>query len=160
MQLFLLRHAEAESSSPDALRQLTPRGFAQIEVLVRMLDTAEFSAIAAIEHSPLIRAHQSAESFRLAAGLRQPLLECSYITPDDNPVFTARKILSGTGDRFFVTHNPHAEKLACLLIGQSGTGVHVSFPTASLMVLELLSPASTRFPCGEWILKAFFVPSI
>ncbi|MDR2845519.1 MAG: histidine phosphatase family protein [Puniceicoccales bacterium] len=160
MHLFLLRHADATPTIPDELRTLTPLGRRQIRDIASKIDASTFARVGAIEHSPLVRARESAELFQLAAGLKLPLRECAHVTPDDDPRYTAQQVLYSGGDRFLIGHNPHFEKLAGLLLGQGQENffLPVAFGLAACMALECFSPPTRSVPLGYWQLRWFIVP--
>lgn len=143
---------------PDALRPLTARGRGQIEQIARSVAPEHFSEIGVIEHSPLVRARESAELFRFHAGLPHPLQACDYIKPNDDPHYTARQLAVGAGDRLLIGHNAHHELLAGLLLGQGRVMVQVAFRQAGMMALERFSPPTQSVPYGYWQLLWFVVP--
>ena len=80
MQLFVLRHGEAESrANSDAERNLTERGRSQVEqTIVESLEG--LAQVDCIYASPYIRAQQTAEiASRL---LRLPVVTCEQLVPD------------------------------------------------------------------------------
>ncbi len=158
MRLFLFRHADAAPGLPDEARALTDKGGDQIDKLIRHLDMDEFEGVAAIEHSPYLRAVQTAEYFKKRARLKQPLLPCEHIRPDDDPHRTAAILARGDADRMLVGHNPHHEMLAALLLGQGRAGVQVAFKKASVLALERFAPPTKTTPYGYWQLRWFVVP--
>ncbi|MDR2430366.1 MAG: histidine phosphatase family protein [Puniceicoccales bacterium] len=158
MNLFLLRHAEAGPGAPDSARPLTERGHLQIELLARRVDTAEFARVSAVEHSPLVRARETATLFRCLSRLPQPLQACEYLKPEDDPNATARRIVQAGRDRLLVGHNPHFELLAGLLLGQGRVTVQVAFRFATCMALEQFSPPTSQVPLGYWQLRWFVGP--
>lgn len=158
MRLYLLRHADAAFSEPDALRPLTALGQRQIEHIARRVVPADFNEVGVLEHSPLVRARETAELFRRFAGLPHPLQVCNHIKPDDDPRFTARQVASGATDRLLIGHNAHHELLAGLLLGQGRAMVQVAFRQAGLLALERFSPPTQSAPFGYWQLLWFVVP--
>jgi phosphohistidine phosphatase SixA len=158
MRLFLLRHAEAGPSRVDDLKQLTVFGRAQVPELVGKLDAAEFAKIEAVEHSPLLRALETAELFRQAAGLDTPMCVCPHIKPEDDPRWTAGKVAASEKDRLLVGHNPHFEYLVSLLLTQNLAELQVAFRLAACMALERYSEPSTAAPFGYWQLLWFVAP--
>jgi phosphohistidine phosphatase len=159
MRLFLFRHADATPGMPDEARPLSDRGYAQIDKLIRHLDTDEFDGILAIEHSPLLRAVQTAEYFKKRTGLKQPLKLTPTIRPDDDPNRTAELVAKGDTDRLLVGHNPHHEMLAGMLLGQGRATVQVAFKKASVLALERFAPPTKSTPYGYWQLRWFVVPA-
>lgn len=160
MNLFLLRHAEAGSGSPDSVRPLTERGHLQVERLARRIAATEFASVGVVEHSPLVRARETAAIFRCVSGLPQPLQVCEHIKPDDDPNVTAHKVAQDGCDRLLVGHNPHFELLAGLLLGQGRVSVQVAFRFAMCMALERFSPPTPQVPLGYWQLRWFVGPEM
>jgi phosphohistidine phosphatase SixA len=158
MHLFLLRHGDADSSQPDASRQLTALGREQVRLAAQKIPAAVFSQITAIEHSPLTRARQTAELFREVAGLSQPLREAPGVTPDDPPATTAIQIAHERRARLFIGHNPHLSHLASLLLTGTTSGLELFFQPSACACLECYSPATTARPFGYWRLCWFVSP--
>jgi phosphohistidine phosphatase len=142
----------------DDLKPLTAFGHAQILKLVGKLDTAEFAKIKAVEHSPLLRALETAELFRQAAGLGVPMRVCPHIKPDDDPHGTAREVAKSEEDRLLVGHNPHFERLASRLLGRGREELQVAFRLSACMALERYSEPSATVPYGYWQLLWFVAP--
>lgn len=158
MRLFLFRHADAAPGMPDEARPITDKGYTQIDKLIRHLDFEEFEGLAALEHSPLVRAAQTAEHFRKKAGMRQSLRLCDHIKPDDDPHKTAAVLALGDTDRMLIGHNPHHELLAGILLGQGKATVQVAFRKAAMMALERYSGPTRSMPYGYWQLRWFVIP--
>jgi len=80
MQLFILRHGEAQSVAPtDAQRQLTARGRLQVEQILQASLSA-MGDVNCIYASPYIRAQQTAEI--ASRVLRLPIVTCEQLVPD------------------------------------------------------------------------------
>lgn len=133
MNLFLLRHAEAEDSSPDELRPLTDFGRESIVDLAAFLEERIRLDIGAIWHSPLLRANETAELFRESAGLNAPLLETSGLYPWDEPARIIERIEAQDENLLLVGHNPHFEALTATLLGLDPGRTPVNVPKASLL---------------------------
>jgi phosphohistidine phosphatase SixA len=64
MKIFLLRHAHAEPGDIDASRALSPKGNKQMKQLAVSYVEQVLEEILVIEHSPYIRAVQTAQLFK------------------------------------------------------------------------------------------------
>ncbi|MDR0535225.1 MAG: histidine phosphatase family protein [Puniceicoccales bacterium] len=150
MLLFLLRHAEALDSQPDARRMLSENGHAQIAQIARVIPSKDFSGITQIEHSPYLRAVETAGILKKHALPNATLRVLPDITPNDNPLPLARELASTAAQtpRLIVGHNPHIAHLASLLLS-NGHGEYF-FQPATCMALERYSPADPSATFGYW----------
>lgn len=158
MIVFLLRHADAVPGEPDATRALSPKGRRQAARVGRALDQEVWSLVGVIEHSPLVRARETARLLKAAAKVRQPLRELAGLEPDADPRATACLLARSRTARLLVGHNPHMAELAGLLLGLRGGAAGIHFRKAALLVLERVAGPSSRRPCGTWRLKGFVPP--
>lgn len=161
MRLFLLRHAQAADTWPDADRALTPKGGKQVEKLCRALDPKPFADIVQIWHSPFARALETAELFKCGMGLSAPLLEVENITPEDNPAEIARTIASLScfgGNLMVVSHNPLLENLAAILLKSAFGSIY--FRKCTLASLSLIEQPSIACEYGLWSLDFIASPSM
>lgn len=162
VKLFLLRHAKARDTWPDAERSLDETGILQAEKLCSLLDPREFANVAQIWHSPYLRTRQTAEIFREKMNLSAHLAEERNITPEDSPQNAARMIaaIAGFGaDLMVVSHNPLLENLAHTLLGGK-RGAYVPFGKCTMASLTLIEEPSPYSEYGEWILNFLVSPSI
>lgn len=161
MKLFLLRHAEATYDAPsDEARELTRKGEKSVEGLARMLKPTLFDGLAAIRHSNLVRAQQTAALFKEGLALSQPLQEIEGLAPCDPPLLLLDNYLESAQDLMLVGHNPHLSLLAsALLTGRPGH-LCVEFKKSGLLCLERAAPPTTEIPIGQWVLRWFIVPKI
>lgn len=140
MKLFLLRHAEAEDSSPDALRVLTKFGRHSIVDLASFLDERMRLDIDEIWHSPLIRAMETANLFHESAGLTATILESTGLYPMDDPGEIIAKIEAQDKNILLVGHNPHFEALTGTLLGLDPQRTPVNVAKASLLRFRRFGP--------------------
>ncbi len=163
MKLFLLRHAKARDTWPDNERELSEFGRNQAQKLAEFIDRAHFYDIAQIWHSPYTRAKQTAEIFKSVADISAQLTQVSTITPEDNPVETARIIasLSCFGkDLMIVSHNPFLENLTNILLSGSHNAGRVIFNTCTLAALNLEDMPTSEHEYGVWSLDFLVSPKI
>lgn len=134
MKIFLLRHAEAEYTSPDELRPLSENGRQTvIRLAAFLLEDRMRLDIDAIWHSPLLRAKETAHLFRESARLKASLIEMPGLCPMDPPGPIIEQIENQDKNILLVGHNPHFESLAALLLGLDPASVPVNVPKASLL---------------------------
>ncbi|SEM62819.1 phosphohistidine phosphatase SixA [Halomonas caseinilytica] len=149
--LLIMRHGEAGAGSPDAARELTPRGHREATRMATWLagrDDLELSRLRLLA-SPYQRAQQTAAHIAEALGLTvEPL---SLITPDDPPGAVLDWLLEASPEApvMLVSHMPLVGALTGLLVeGRSDHGL--GLPTAAIAELEAEVPAAgcarlTRF---------------
>jgi phosphohistidine phosphatase len=161
MNLYLLRHAEAEPGEADADRRLTRKGEKQVDQLATFLRKHEVEIdIREIWHSPLLRAVQTAEIFRRELDLTIPLHEAPGLRPEDDPRPMALRLACSRKSVVVVGHNPHFEALAsCLLSGQTDP-VLIDFKKCGLLHLERAEDPGRNRPLGHWILGWYLVPKL
>jgi phosphohistidine phosphatase len=138
MQLFLLRHAEAESSAAsDEARALTSKGTKQAETIGKFC--LEHDVVPEmILSSPLTRAEETARLVARELDLPQLVQIEGFLragmTPD-RALFGLREKYSEKERLMLVGHEPDFSRLAGVLIGGRGQSVH--FRKAALMGLTL-----------------------
>jgi phosphohistidine phosphatase len=156
MKVFLLRHAEAHPGVPDEGRALTPRGHRQVKALARGVGRVPLAVVRVVEHSPLVRAVQTAEGLRAGAKSKLPLKVLTGLKPEDDPKKTARLLGRSRTSRLLVGHNPHLAGLVGLLLDLPPEAV--KFRKGGLMALERVALPQARRPYGTWRLTWFVVP--
>lgn len=161
MNLYLLRHAEAEPSNSDADRRLTRKGEKQTEQLAKFLRKHEVELdIREIWHSPLVRAVQTAEIFKNELGLEAPLLEAPGLRPEDDPRPMGLRLACSRKSVLAVGHNPHFESLASCLLSGTTTPVLIDFKKSGLLHLERAEEPGKARPLGHWILSWYIIPRL
>jgi phosphohistidine phosphatase len=138
---------------------LTVRGHAQIRDLASRVDLGEFASLASIEHSPYLRARETAQLFKEAARLTYPLRTHLGLTPDSDPLSLARELGKHEGNRLLVGHNPLFECLAGILLIGDHTEFYLNFQTAACIALERFADATRAMPYGYWKLCWFIIPA-
>ncbi|HZR91935.1 MAG TPA: phosphohistidine phosphatase SixA [Gaiellaceae bacterium] len=130
MRLYLVRHADAASGEPDALRPLTPHGRQQARDVGARL-AQEGARGAAVLTSPLLRARETADEIARALG--------SAAEPDDRlapgtSAVAVRAAVAGRGDPVVVVaHQPDCGRVAAALTG----GPEPPFPKAGVVAIDL-----------------------
>jgi phosphohistidine phosphatase len=161
VELYLLRHAEAEPGDADADRRLTRKGEKQIHELAGFLLKRKVEMdIREIWHSPLLRAVQTAEMFRKEAGLTASCLQAPGLRPEDDPRPMALRLACSRKSVLVVGHNPHFEALASCLLSGSTSPLLMDFKKCGLLHLERSDNPSRLRPLGTWVLEWYIVPKL
>lgn len=135
MRLFLARHGEAEAGAPDLERALSPRGREQVGCVARAVALGPVQP-AAILHSGLLRARQSAEILAEALRPRQGVRSQEGLGPNDDPRIAARVAEETEGPLMLVGHLPHLSRLASLLLLGEPEREVVVLRTGAALALE------------------------
>jgi len=149
MELFLIRHAHAEDTVPDAARRLSPRGRRQARALARRLRATGEFAPAELWHSTLRRARETAELLAPAAP-GAPCREVTGLCPEDDPAAVARRLARTRAPVAIVAHEPLLSALASQLV--TGTAEPVVFDVRKASALAL-----TRVG-RRWVVRWFLPP--
>ena len=157
MKIFLLRHAHAEPGEIDADRPLSSKGNKQMKGLNTKYLQKIFEEVEIVEHSPYLRATQTAKSLKKYA-TKVSLKKLSGILPDDHYRRTALMLAKTAKPRFLVGHNPHLSGLVGLLLGLRSGEEGVRFRKAGLMALERLTLPTDGHPYGRWRLLWYVIP--
>ncbi len=161
MKLYLLRHAEASPGKPDAFRKLSHKGIATLQKLADFTKEKSILHIEEIRHSPLIRAKQSAESFRNFLDLEVPLREVPLLEPLDDFRITANILSHEEKNVLLVGHQPHLGMLASYLLTQNDRIDLFNFKKAGLMLLEKHISEDTEAEwASSWQLRWLIVPKL
>ena len=149
MNLFLLRHAEAEdrsSSGKDSDRVLTKKGRETAKAVAALL--ARLERIDAIWHSPMARAAETA-AFAAKQFPGAAIGESSSLLPESSPARVLEEISGrSAGDVLLVGHQPHlGELLALCVTGSAG----VSIPMRKASLARVKFAGSHASPPGKLI---------
>ena len=137
MILYLARHGEAKSPSPDQPSLLTHKGQKDVTKMAQDLKKEGICPVL-IWHSPKERAVQTAEIYMQILGI--PLTareEKKKLKPDDNPEEILEEILGEKGESLMIVgHLPFLDKLAFILLKEPSQNSIPSFPTSSVACLK------------------------
>lgn len=155
MKIHLLRHAEAEDTSPsgrDADRRLTGLGKKRMRLVARAI--AKLSpCYDAVLVSPLVRSRQTAEPVAQACGFRKALVETRSLLPNSDPeeiLVELQRI--GAGSVLLVGHQPHFGRL----LGRLVTGrrdVEIPLKKGGLAEVEIDGDPSIARAELKWLLS-------
>ncbi len=155
MKIHLLRHAEAEDSSPsgrDADRRLTDAGRKRMRLVAKAIAKMD-PRYDAILVSPLVRSRQTAEPVGQACGFRKALLVTRSLLPNADPeevLVELGKI--GAGSVLLVGHQPHFGRL----LGRLATGrrdAEIPMKKAGLAEVEIDGDPSVARAELKWLLS-------
>jgi phosphohistidine phosphatase len=136
MLVYLIRHAHALDGADDAARPLSQRGREQVRALARLLRARDIFQPAAIWHSPLVRARETAELLVRRAGCGIPLMEMAGLMSGDDPRVMARRIRRLHEDVALVGHEPHLSALASLLVAGAAEPALFVLKKCAMLALE------------------------
>jgi phosphohistidine phosphatase len=132
MELLLVRHAEAASGTPDALRALTAEGRAQARSLGERLRDGGVRP-SAILTSPLLRARETGAL--LARELGAEVAVDERLAPGASAEHVAAAASERGGTVVAVGHQPDCSRIAAALTG----GPEPEFPPAGSVAISLAS---------------------
>lgn len=152
MQLYFLRHADADTPAPsDFERALSAKGHEQAQSVGRFC-RAHDVRLTTILHSPLRRARETAQHVAEATGAP---LELARWLASGMGCHTALEELKAYRDRpsvMLVGHEPDFSETLALLLGlASATQLHVRKASLFALELDVFRPGAARL---EWCLPA------
>ena len=152
MQLYLIRHAEAEAGVDDAARPLSQRGREQIRQMGRFL--RKNGALAATEfwHSPLVRARDTAVRLVKQLKLRARLVQVAGLRYSDNPAIMAGRLGKISRPVALVGHEPHLGALASLLVAGTARPARFELKKGAVLALERVR--------GRWFVRWLVSPGM
>ncbi|MDX1456010.1 MAG: histidine phosphatase family protein [Marinobacter sp.] len=149
MNLVIMRHGEAGWHTLDQQRELTEAGRMGTAVVARKLAESPWRPDI-IWSSPLVRAHQT--STIVSEILNCPIIEKSFLTPDDDPGHCLNQLIENPIDSLMiVSHMPFVGALATLLVDGHRHGIPFMTSQAVLLDMPIAGPG-----CAD--LRAQFLP--
>ena len=138
MQLYLLRHGEAEiAAASDPVRRLTAKGHSDIKSVAH-----QFASLGLVIDqclcSPYARARETARTFLQSLDADLTIEETPLLTPDTraSAVMDLLSSLPGTCRVLLVGHNPLMSELHALLTEGSISQMHI-LDTGELIVISI-----------------------
>ena len=152
MTLYLVQHGKAVPKEQDPEEPLSEQGLQEVEDVARVAKN-KGARLDKIEHSPKLRAKQTAETFEKYLNPGQGTSQREGIKAKDDPTILGSEI-SSDQDLMLVGHLPFMEKLASyLLTGQTERRV-VKFQNGGIVALDRDEGS------GEWMLRATIFPYV
>jgi phosphohistidine phosphatase len=131
MDFYLVRHGEAMAGLIDPSRPLTSAGREAVEGVARAA-AAKDVRVAAIYHSGILRATQTAEILALHLAPSAGVATMTGLQPEDDPALAAAELAVAASPVMLVGHLPHMNRLAALLGAVSAPGEEFSFVPAMM----------------------------
>ncbi len=151
MEIYLVRHGEAESESAEPTQPLRERGRADVTRVARHAARIQVHA-AEVRHSAKLRAKQTAEILAAHLNPVRGLCEADYLAPDAHPGQAQDAAEAAAEPLMFVGHLPHLARLASLLLVGDPNREIVRFRPGTVARLE-------RTERG-WVLGWLLTPEI
>ena len=138
MNIYLLRHAQAESSYPDSQRVLSAKGRADAERLGLFLRSKKTPLPSVLWCSPYRRAQETAGLvLNTWGGAVEQRRDEECLEPDMNPASVAEGLLKLERDVLVVGHNPNISILASLLLSAERGRTRTNFDTCNMACLSV-----------------------
>ena len=152
MLLYLLRHADAETSAPsDDARPLSEKGIDQARKVARFCEAHDMH-LSLILTSPLRRAHETAKP--VAAALRAELVIAPWLASGMHPQSALEELRAyrAQSSVMIVGHEPDFSQLAAHLLGlPTNNAIHIRKGSLTLLEIDVFraGAASLQFslPC-------------
>jgi phosphohistidine phosphatase len=151
VEIYLVRHGEAESELVEPTQPLRARGRADVSRVARHAARVKVD-IAEIRHSTKLRATQTAEILAEHLHPSRGLCEVDYLAPNHDPGKAQDAADSAVEPLMFVGHLPHLARLASLLLAGDPNREIVRFRPGAIARLE-------RTDRG-WVLGWLIAPDI
>jgi len=149
VKLIIMRHGEAGYHSLDRQRELTAHGRQTVAAVAAEIAESPWRPVI-IWSSPLVRARQTAAI--VSEILNCPVIEKSFITPDDDPGQSLDALLEATDSPLMiVSHMPLVGSLATLFVDGHRKGIPLMTAQAIVLDMPVVGPG-----CAD--LKAQFLP--
>lgn len=118
MDVFLLRHGDAEPAGPggDAARPLSKEGREEVRRVAQGIERLGV-AFDRIVSSPLLRARETAEIVAATVGYREAIEQSDLLFPGASPEATRALLVGAPKSILFVGHEPHMSAFVGYLTG-------------------------------------------
>jgi phosphohistidine phosphatase len=131
MNIYLVRHGEAEPERIDPERPLTSLGQEEVETVARMA-AARDVRVSVIFHSGILRARQTADILARHLQSTSTVRQLSGLLPQDDPAIARAELEAARSPVMLVGHLPHLNRLAALLVCGDAEREIVDFAPATL----------------------------
>jgi|SRR3974377_1681372 phosphohistidine phosphatase len=152
MILYLVQHGEAKKEEEDPARDLTVKGYLDVESVSHHLKRLNVQ-VNRVFHSGKTRARSTAKI--LAEHLQPPagVSEAPGLSPMDDPEIWGDRIAAMDEDIMLVGHLPHLGRLAALLMSGDQERSVVNFQMGGAVRLR-------RMAAGQWAVDWMIVPEV
>ncbi len=154
MRLYLVRHAEANLEEHSPEKELSDRGYKEIERVAAHVAGLSVE-LCCIFHSDKLRAVGTAKVLAAHLSPAKGAVKLDGLDPTDDPEIVARLITEKGADTsmMLVGHLPHLSRLAALLLTGDKDKRVVSFSNASVVSLK-------RCADGVWVVEWMLTPQV
>lgn len=151
MQVYVLRHAKAESESNAGESAISYEGAAEANRAVELARHRFGFAPTSIVSSPVLRARQTAELVQKQFGLKSVVID-QRLSPDSGPNDVLRLLSKfGREDRVvLVSHKPLLFDLLYSMLGEKG---EVELPNGSIAAISFKAEAVAGAGKLEWLIQ-------
>lgn len=159
MKLILARHAEAESGTDDFARNLTEAGRSDARRMGQLIVATGWK-LAAIKHSPLIRAKQTADVLAETLQRKELMNQEMLLSPGVDPEAAASKLLEyGANDVIlWVFHAPDVNRFASYLLGVPERALYV--PPGTVIALNISLPPAAGNAVLIWAMQPEYIKKL
>ena len=158
MEIYLLRHAQALSSYPDAERKLSEKGQKHAQALGRFMGASYFKMPTQVWCSPFQRAQETLELLQAGWATEKPKVKIQEaLVPEADSAHLVKQLADLQNNVLLVGHNPNLETLASLLMAGERNRVRITLKTAVLIRL-LWEPIPLYGATGPAALQWMFDP--
>jgi phosphohistidine phosphatase len=152
MFLYLVQHAEAKREEADPRRDLTEKGYLDIENVAHHLKRLKVQ-VAQIFHSGKTRARSTAKVLAQHLGPPAGVSEAPGLAPLDDPEIWVGRIAAMDEDILLVGHLPHLSRLAGILMSGDKERAVINFRMGGAACLKGVT-------AGQWAVEWLIIPEI
>jgi phosphohistidine phosphatase len=116
VKIYVVRHAHAVEGEDDDARPLSDKGRKQIRRMAAFLRWNQLFGTREFWHSPVVRAHDTAERFAKRLKTRAKLVEVTGLRHGDDPAIMAKRLGTLRRPVALFGHEPHLSALVSLLL--------------------------------------------
>ncbi len=153
MQLYLMRHGEAESDLTGGQRSLSDRGRNDIQRIAAFVKANTVITVKTVFHSSKTRARETAEMFSSCVTFSESMQIEDHLSPNADPAILKDHLLGERENLMLVGHLPHLNRLVALLVCGNASEAVVHFSTGTLACLE-------SYESERWVVKWVIGPEI
>ena len=137
MKLFLVRHSHARPEEENPRRPLSARGREMTRTVAAFFQkSGALASVHVVWHSPLARAHETAELLVKELKLNPMVVEAPGLLPEDDPRAIADQLEQQDETVMIVGHEPHLGALATLLVRGKADPVGFDLKKTAVLALE------------------------
>ena len=153
MQLYLMRHGEAELELTDAQRPLSKTGRNDIQRVAAFVRANIAINVKVAFHSGKTRARETAEILSSSVTSSEPMQVDDRLSPNADPETWKDRLVGERENLMLVGHLPHLNRLVALLVCGDVSRTVVNFTTGTLVCLE-----NNHSEC--WVVKWAIAPEV